>query len=145
MSALAKQLKSEIVRVATKQVRTHLQQVRKTVVQQKRENIALKKRVASLERLLARQAPAEKVAKAVQPKAGRSALRFSAVGFANLRKKLGLNAAQTALVLGVSDQSVYKWEQGKSRPRASQLQSIAQLRAMGKRAVAKRLAEIPQS
>jgi transcriptional regulator with XRE-family HTH domain len=42
----------------------------------------------------------------------------------------------------VSAQSVYHWEQGKSRPRASQLQAIAGLRTLGKRQAAERLSSL---
>jgi DNA-binding transcriptional regulator YiaG len=45
------------------------------------------------------------------------------------------------VLLGVSGQSVYKWEQGKAKPRASQLKAIAAVRKMGKREVAERLAQ----
>jgi DNA-binding transcriptional regulator YiaG len=62
-------------------------------------------------------------------------------GFAALRKKLSLSAAEMAKLLGVSAQSVYHWETGKSKPRASQLQAIAAVRKMGKKAVAIKLAE----
>jgi transcriptional regulator with XRE-family HTH domain len=44
-----------------------------------------------------------------------------------------------ATLLGVSGQSIYKWEAGKARPRASQLPAIAKMREMGKREVAARL------
>ena len=67
-------------------------------------------------------------------------LRFRADGFASLRKKFGVSAAQMALLLGVSNQSVYHWETGKSKPRAAQLQAIAAVRKLGKKQVAVRLA-----
>ena len=44
-----------------------------------------------------------------------------------------------ARLLGVSGQSVYKWELGKARPRARQLEAIAALRGVGKREVNARL------
>ena len=68
------------------------------------------------------------------------ALRFRVAGFANLRKKWGLSAAEMGQLLGVSAQSVYHWESGKSRPRAAQLAAIAAVRGLGKREVAARLA-----
>ena len=60
-------------------------------------------------------------------------------GFAALRKKLGLSATDMGKLIGVSGQSVYHWETGKTKPRASQLQAIAAVRKMGKRAVAAKL------
>lgn len=49
-------------------------------------------------------------------------------------------AAEMGKLLGVPAQSVYHWETGKTKPRNSQLQSIAAVRKMGKRAVAAKLA-----
>jgi len=67
-------------------------------------------------------------------------LRFRVDGFVTLRKKLGLTANEMGTLIGVSGQSIYKWEQGKAKPRASQLQAIAAARKMGKRDVAAKLA-----
>lgn len=71
-----------------------------------------------------------------------TALRFSAKGFTKLRQRLGLSAAAMGTLLGVTAQSVYKWEDGKARPRATQLQAISAVRKMGKREAAAYLASI---
>jgi DNA-binding XRE family transcriptional regulator len=62
-----------------------------------------------------------------------TALRFRAGGFATLRKKLDLSAEQMGKLIGVSAQSVYHWEAEKSRPRTSQLPSIAAARKLTKK------------
>lgn len=67
--------------------------------------------------------------------------RFRAHGFAALRKKLGLSAADMGKLLGVSPQTIYHWEKGQAKPRANQLQGIAEVRKLGKRSAAARLAE----
>jgi DNA-binding transcriptional regulator YiaG len=69
-------------------------------------------------------------------------LRFSAKGLAGQRQRLGLSAAATAKLLGVSALSVYKWESGQTRPRAKHFPAIAALRSMGKREAAARLSEL---
>lgn len=56
-------------------------------------------------------------------------IRFSSKGFAAIRARLGLSAAQMGFLMGASDQSIYKWERG-DRPRAHQLPKIAALRKM---------------
>jgi DNA-binding transcriptional regulator YiaG len=66
-------------------------------------------------------------------------LRFRVAGFASLRKKLGVSANEMGALLGVSGQSVYKWEQGKAKPRASQMNAIAAVRKLGKKQVAELL------
>ena len=145
MSALAKQLKDEITRVASRKVRESVSALKKNLAQQKVDNGALKKRLSTLETTLNQLSKSTDGLTSKQTKPVAQKPRFRASGFATLRKKLGINAAQTASLLGVSDQSIYKWEQGRTRPRAVQLGAIVQLRKMGKRAVHKRLAELAQA
>jgi DNA-binding transcriptional regulator YiaG len=45
------------------------------------------------------------------------------------------------ILLGVSAQTVYHWEAGKSRPRQQQLIAIAALRKLGKRKALAQLAK----
>lgn len=71
-------------------------------------------------------------------------LCFRVNGFASLRKKFGLSAAQMALLLCVSNQSSYHWEMGKSKPRAPQLQAFAAVRKLGKKQMAERSAKLSQ-
>lgn len=130
-------LKSEIARIAKKEIRTESGSLKKTVSQQRSDIAALKRRIAELEglvRKLARNKPT--ATKALETE---KSLRFRVAGFMTLRKKLGLSAAEMGQLLGVSAQSVYKWEQGKARPRASQLKQIAAVRKLGKREVQTRL------
>jgi DNA-binding transcriptional regulator YiaG len=145
MTSFALQLKSEIGRLSRKAVRTETTALKKTAAQQRSDIAALKRRVAALETLvkrLAKGAPAPRKAAAAEPQEAGAALRFRAGGFASLRKKLEFSAHDMARLLGVSAQSVYHWETGKSRPRASQLQAIAAVRKLGKRAALARLAEL---
>lgn len=142
MSTFANQLKAEISRLAKKEVRAEVQSLKKASASYRTEIAALKRRVATLEALVKKQG---KAAPKVTPEAGTEeegiSLRFRVAGFANLRKKLGVSAAEMGKLLGVSAQSVYHWETGKSKPRRSQLQAIASVRKMGKKDVAAKLAE----
>ena len=52
---------------------------------------------------------------------------------------MGLSAAQMALLLGVSEQSVYNWETKKATPRKEQLAAIIAMRGIGKREAQERL------
>lgn len=133
---IASALKTEISRVARKEIKGSSQVLRKSSVQYRKDIAALKRRVAELERLIGRLSKGASrpmpLAK-VQEEGGGPNLRFRSGGFAALRERLGLSAAQMGILLGVSDQSVYKWEQGKAQPRASQLPSIVMVRKMGKK------------
>jgi DNA-binding XRE family transcriptional regulator len=136
-------LKTEIQRVARKELRAETQQLKKTVTQYRGQIAQLKRRVQALEQQVRKQARGGGRAAAAEVDAdgdeGGPALRFSAKGLATQRKRLGLSAASVAKILGVSALSVYKWESGKTRPRARQLAAIASLRKMGKREALARL------
>lgn len=141
MSNFAAQLKTEISRLAKKESRTQAAVLKKAQTTHRAEIADLKRRIASLEAVVRRlgktSAQSASPAKEEDEPQG---LRFRADGFASLRKKFGVSAAQMALLLGVSNQSVYHWETGKSKPRAAQLQAIAAVRKLGKKQVAERLA-----
>ena len=140
MSTFTEQLKTEIARLAKKEVRAETKQLKQFAALQRSENAALKRRVSELELALKRLGKAKATTTADQPEIEASpALRFRAGGFASLRKKLDLTAAEMAKLLKVSPQSVYHWEIGKSRPRASQLPAISAVRKMGKKEVTERL------
>jgi DNA-binding transcriptional regulator YiaG len=136
-------LKSEISRVSRKEARGETQALKKSVSQYRAQIADLRRRMQALEQQVRRlgkvttriAAPKEAGA---EPQAH---LRFSAKGLAAQRKRLGLSAAAVAKLLGVSALSVYKWESGKTRPRARQIEAIATLRGMGRREAAKRLGE----
>lgn len=152
MPNIAAVLKAEIARVARKEVRGEVESLRKSSTAQRSEIAGLRKRIKELERQLRAQGRA--TARAGQLKAthnsvdGRDGqdggLRFRADGMAANRKRLGLSAADFGLLVGATGQSVYSWEQGKSKPRAKALAAIAQLRGLGKREVLRRLEMLKQ-
>lgn len=144
MPNIAVVLKGEIARIARKEVRAEVQELRKASAQQRAHIAALRRRIDDLERQLKRvgKAPARAAAEAPEESDGGTPRRFSAARLAAQRQKLGLSAADFATLLGVSGQSVYKWEHGESRPRARQLEAIAELRGIGKREAAARLEKL---
>lgn len=136
-------LKSEISRVSRKEVRGETQALKKSVSQYRGQIADLKRRLQALERQVKRLGKVTTRIAAPEETAepGGTHLRFSAKGLAAQRKRLGLSAAAVAKLLGVSALSVYKWESGKTRPRARQIEAIATLRGMGRREAARRLGE----
>lgn len=148
MPNIAAVLKTEIARIARKEVRSQTEEFRKSSAQYRSHIAALRKRIDELERQLKR---VGKTAGRSAPAAAADAdddqgtsRRFSATRLAAQRQKLGLSAADFATLLGVSGQSVYKWEHGESRPRARQLEAIAAVRGIGKREAAARLAKLQE-
>lgn len=134
MPNIASILKDEIVRLARKEMRKELEGLRKASAQHRTDIAGLKRRVADLEKQVSRVA---KKASGTAPSKTTDDLttkiRFSAKGLATHRQRLGLSAAEAGVILGVSAQTVYNWEAGKSKPRQAQLGAIATFRKMGKR------------
>jgi DNA-binding transcriptional regulator YiaG len=110
--------------------------LRKAVSVYRSEIAALKRRTQAVERLLRR---LSKPSTEVQPDVDVSKLRFSAKGLAAQRRRLELSAEQCGRLLGTSSQSIYNWEQGKTRPLARHLSAIAVLRGLSKKEASARL------
>jgi DNA-binding transcriptional regulator YiaG len=134
MPNLSSILKGEITRLARKEVRAELESLKKASAKYRSDIAELKRILADLQKQLGRVAKGKAV-KAEAAGEANSKVRFSPKGLATKRQKLGLSAADMGKLLGVSAQTVYHWEAGKTRPRASQLPAIANLRRMGKRQV----------
>ena len=139
MSTFATQLKNEIGRLAKKEARAETASIKKASSQYRADIAALKRRLTQLESQIKKSITQSPMPQKVLSESKEN-LRFRVDGFATLRKKLGLTANDMGALIGVSGQSIYKWEQGKAKPRASQLQAIAAARKMGKRDVAAKLA-----
>lgn len=134
MPDIASALKSEIARVSRKEIRAEVSPLQKAVAGYRRQIAALRRQVDALEKSLKRSAKVKPDRQAAVADEDQSAAhRFSAKGFASHRQRLGLSAAAMAKLLGVSALSVYKWESGKTRPRAKQIEAIASIRNMGRR------------
>ena len=136
MGSLIASLKSEITRVARKELKGELQSLRKATTAHRSEIAALKRQV----KLLASELKTFK--RTVQPltskrptehEAPSVRMRFTAERFAALRSRLGLTQVEMAKVLGASNLSVHKWEAGTAQPRAAQLGKISLAMKLGKR------------
>jgi len=138
MANFATLLKTEIARLARKEVRTEVESLRKASTAYRREIADLKRKVAQLERGL-KQTSKAIPAPAAKPVEESSRMRVTAQGLRTLRSKLDLSAADFGKLAGVSGQSIYHWEQGKSVPRKSQLPKLIALRGLGKKEARARL------
>ena len=141
MTTFANQLKCEISRIARKEIKADSKALKQSSSRYRSEIAELKRRIVGLEAIVKKLAKATPKQNTQEVEGDESALRFRSSGFASLRKKLGISASEMGKLIGVSAQSVYHWETGKTKPRASQLQAIAAVRKMGKRDVAAKLAE----
>ena len=142
MSELASVIKSEVSRLARKEVRSGTEVIRKSSAQYRRDIAELKRQVAALTKQVAYlQRQDRKRVETAPTKSAAEGRRFSARGLQTHRAKLGLSAADYGELVGVSGQTIYNWERGDSRPRAQQLASLVEVRGLGKRDALQRLEE----
>lgn len=118
--------------------------LKKATSQQRAHLAALRREVEALERAVKKLSKGTGTASRVSDERNTSgedpALRFRASGLASHRKRLRLSAADFGKLVGVSGQSIYKWETGEVRPRRSQLGAIAGVRKLGRCEALARLA-----
>jgi DNA-binding transcriptional regulator YiaG len=132
-------LKQEISRLCRREIRREVGVLKRASAAYRRDIAALKRQVHALEKkstVLAKRTAVVVNAPAAMPD---RPVRFVAKGMRSLRARLGLSAKQLALLLGVSEQSVYNWETKKATPRKEQLAAIIAMRDLGKREAQQRL------
>jgi DNA-binding transcriptional regulator YiaG len=137
-------LKSEISRVARKEIRAATDSLKKQSTQFRGQIAALRRKVAELENLLRTSSKGARAAppSAADDESGRTGLRFRSKGFAAHRRRLGLSAAQAGALLGVTGQTIYAWEAGKAKPRTGLLPRIDALRKLSKKGAAAAVAQV---
>ncbi len=142
MPNIASLLKSEITRLARKEVRQELESLKKASAGYRSDIATLKKEVRALQAELKRASKARPAPPAEAAEEGSKGVRFRPAALKAHRQKLGLSARDYGLLVGASGLSIYKWEDGKTKPRDSALAKIAAVRGLGKREVARRLEEL---
>jgi DNA-binding XRE family transcriptional regulator len=142
MSNLASALKSEVTRIARKEIRSQTEGLRKSLTATRSELKDVKQRLRVAEQALAARdnpaRPAQPQDAAAEPPT--RSPRFSRAWLLALRKRQGLTQTQLAQVIGVSALSVYNWESGRVRPRDSFIHAIAAVRSLSQDELAAKLA-----
>lgn len=141
MKNLTDALRSEIVRLARKEVKAQVSPLKSASAAYRREIAELKRTVERLERRLGfiERQERKRVEKGPSPKLAEGA-RFSPKGLRSHRDKLGLSATDYGRLVGLTGQTIYNYEQGKSKPRPAQLAKLVEMRGIGKREADRRLA-----
>ncbi len=133
MPNVASALKSEISRIAKKELRLELAGVKKAHASFRSDIALLKRLLQGLEksmRTAAKSRPATP-GPSLEPAAANS--RYSPKSLASQRRRLGLSAEECGLLIGSSGQAIYNWEAGKVRPSAKNLAAIAALKTLGRK------------
>ena len=135
MTNIASVLKSEISRIARKEVRAEIDSLKKASAQYRSAIAELRREVAGLHKKL-KQADraAQSSSRVTARRDNDTPRRFSATRLAAHRAKLGLSAAAYGKLVGMSGATIYLWEQGKSRPSDEQILRLAAVRALSRRA-----------
>ena len=141
MPNLASVLKDEISRLARKEVKSQTGVTKRTAAQHRRDIAELKRLVKDLSKRVAFLESQEKkrVSKIQPSKEASEKARFSPSWLVSHRQRLDLSAPEYATLVGVSAQTIYNWEQEKSKPHPQQVAALAAVRRLGKREALKRL------
>jgi len=138
MGKMEQTLKSEIARLAKKEMRATYLPLARDVRRLKRTVSALCKTVAVLAKLGAEiqaQRTAERAKLAVASEEVKTA-RISPGRIKRLRKRLGISQGDLATLVGVSTSAVGSWEYGKAKPEVHNREALVALRKLGRREMA---------
>jgi DNA-binding transcriptional regulator YiaG len=142
MGKVESSIKSEILRLARREVRGAFLPLRREVRTMRLRLSSLTKNFALVDRV-AKEKLREDESKKFQLGASAEEVKVSRLTPAriyNLRKKLGLSQRELALLAGVTIGAVGLWEKGKFRPNMNKKAILVGLRKLGKRDVKKLLA-----
>jgi len=143
MAKLEQVLRSEIIRLARKQIRIVCISLAREVRQLKRRVSQMGKTVAGLDKIRV-ELEAKRAAEGVKleaPEEKVKAARLSPLLIKKLRARLGVSQGQLARLVGVSRQAMAFWELGKSRPQGQNRAALVALRGVGRREVKRMLVE----
>ena len=144
MPNLVAVLRDEIKRLARKEIKKTVDPLRKDNTRLKREVAALKRQVSALttttKRLISQTAHLRQ--KAIDPEAKEfKEARLGPKYISALRRRLKLTREDFALLLEVSGNTVYLWENGRTSPRAEAKARLVDLRRIGVREARRRVEE----
>lgn len=139
MSDLLKSLREEIRRHTKKTIRESLAKLQKNSAQHRRDIAKLKRELEACRKRIEFLERQEKKRIGETTTTEVENVRFSAKSVRSHRTRLGLSAGEYGKLLSVSAQTVYQWEQSKTRPRKKQIAQLVELRSLGKKEAKARL------
>ena len=134
-------IKSEIMRLAKRQVRTVFIPLRREVRQMSVKLSSLSKGIASLNRLAKELRLEEAKPKLEATPEEVKASRITPARIGGLRRKLGISQRELGILTGTSIGAVLSWEKGKFRPKGEKKAALVALRKLKKREVRKLLSQ----
>lgn len=134
-------LRAEIRRLARKETKEAVRDLKRQVTALRRRLASTKKRLDGVERAAQRAGSARAAAPAAAESEEGTRIRFSPRWVRVHRGRLGMSRRVYAKLVGVSPQTILLWEQGKARPRRSALASWRAIRGKGIRELKASLGE----
>ena len=136
-------IKSEIVRLAKREMKQSFVPLNRQVRSLKATISQLRRTVQGLQRQAAQQEKmtgGERLSLEASPEEMKKA-RFSPRLIKSLRKKLGVTQKEMALLAGVTVGAIFQWEKGIFEPRGEKKKALVALRKLGRREAKKLLEE----
>ena len=141
MGKLESTIKSEIQRLAKREIRSTFIPLRKEVRSMRLKLSGLSKGILSLNRMTKELHLEEAKPKLEATPEEVKASRLTPDRIRGLRKKLGISMRELGVLTGSSLSSILSWEKGKFKPRGDKKAALVALRKLRKRDVRKLLAE----
>ena len=126
MPNIQKILNEEIRRLARREIRNELVNLKEQLALMRKTITEQNRRIKALEDVVP--APAKPVRSPVNPSTAAKPVRVTAGRIKKLRMELCLSQRKFAILLGVNPNSVYYWESGKIEPKETQKRKIAAIR-----------------
>ncbi len=140
MPNLAAVLRTEICRLAKREIKAATGTTKQAVAQFRRDIARLKREVGTQAKEIAFLRGQEKKRLGLRPtEEPLEGVRFSSRSVKAQRARLELSAADFGRLVGVSGLTIYHWESGEARPGKANLAALVAVRRLGKREAVKKL------
>jgi histone H1/5 len=145
MAKFVTSLQEEITRLARKEILKVEKPLKKAAATLRQENAALKKRINSLEKVVAKcqaASTSEKQIKELPSDAEVKNVKIQPRSITAMRKKHGLSALKMAALLGINHKSIGRWEKGVGVPQTELKKKLLAFKNMTKSEVKKMVKEL---
>jgi len=141
MAKIESVIKTEIVRLARREMRAAFLPLKREVRQMSIKLSTLSKGITAMTRLAKDLGLGEAGPKLEATPEEVKASRLTAERIRGLRRKLGISQRELGILTGTSPVTVLAWEKGKFKPKANKKAALVALRKLGKREARKLLAQ----
>jgi len=142
--SVMKELQSEITRVARREIKKELDPIKRVNASQRKYIADLRRELSDLQKEVKQLQKASGTSAPVKPEGTDQRFWITGKGALSLRKRLGLTQIEFAQLVGITQQTVVRWEktEGKIALRGEAIQArLQEVRTMGKKDAAEALGQ----